>query len=123
MSLVVIVHTDMFLHFCLMLLSSVNNSMMEIASSQLIKRYVKSYEEYFTHIPDDRLLAMAINPILANRGCEDIKALLGDDEGQQLIDRAKDLLVRFIYKHARTTLMQDKPESAATEENESESVR
>ena len=55
------------------------------------KKFVASYEEYFTAIPDDHLLAMIVNPMLAIRGFAGMKSFL-QDEGYDLIDRAKKLL-------------------------------
>ena len=67
-------------------------SLMTSASRSLVQRHRKSLNEYFEEIPDDRLLAMAVNPFLATRGCKDILAIKGQVEGGKLISRMKSLL-------------------------------
>ena len=69
-----------------------SHSLMTSASRSLVQRHRKSLNEYFEEIPDDRLLAMAVNPFLATRGCKDILAIKGQVEGGKLISRMKSLL-------------------------------
>ena len=64
-----------------------------------------SLKEYFSEVHDDRLLAMAVNPLLATRGFEDVIALMDneddeDDEGKgkQLVDKGKSLLKKAVIK-------------------------
>ncbi len=44
--------------------------LMTADSIELVKKVNKSFKEYFKKIPDDRLLAMAINPLLVSHGFE-----------------------------------------------------
>ena len=67
-------------------------------SITLIGRYVVSYNEYFTTLRNDRILAMAVNPLLATPGCQDMLALMGHIKGQAFISKAKYLLENIIRK-------------------------
>ena len=66
--------------------------LMTDSSIELVKRYVKSYEAYFDHFSHDRLLAMAVNPLLVTQGFEDMIALMGDGSGNKIVETAKKLL-------------------------------
>ena len=85
---------------------------------KLIKRYKNSLEEYFGDVTDDRLLAFAVNPILATEGCDDIQVLLGEEEGGDLKNRAEKLLAESILKIA-DKLLTDKSSSGNGDDNES----
>ncbi len=66
-------------------------------SIELVQKVIKSFDEYFKHIPDDCLLAMSVNPLLVTLGFADILVLLEEDgEGEKLQSRAKKLLQKFV---------------------------
>jgi hypothetical protein len=65
--------------------------MMNDDAIELTERYVSSLEEYFGNVPDDRLLAMIMNPLLATCGFKDLTVLL-EDKGVALVTRATQLL-------------------------------
>ena len=67
-------------------------------SITLVGRYVDSYKEYFTVLRNDRILAMVVNTLLATRGCEDMKALMGKAKGDEFVNNAKHLLKKNIKK-------------------------
>ena len=69
--------------------------MMTPNSIELIGKCVKSFYEYFNKIPDDRLLAMTVNPLLCTHGFPYIIDLL-DEEGVALQNRAKWLLEKNV---------------------------
>ena len=69
--------------------------MMTPNSIELIGKCVKSFNEYFNKIPDDRLLAMAVNPLLCTEGFSYIIGLL-DEKGEVLLNRAKRLLEKIV---------------------------
>ena len=73
-------------------------------SQELVSRFISSMDEYFKDIPVDRLLAFAINPVLAKFGSVEIEALLGDTEGPALVAKAKQQLKKLILKVLRTKL-------------------
>ena len=58
---------------------------------ELVQKYVDSLDEYFENVPDDRLLAMSMNPVLVTRWFKDIEVIM-KEEGLHLLDRAKNLL-------------------------------
>ena len=70
--------------------------MMTADSIQLVQRCRNSFEEYFKEIPDDRLIAFAVNPLLATLGFADIIELLDNGEGEKLKERAMKLLENYI---------------------------
>lgn len=72
-------------------------------SIQLIKRYASGLEHYFGKVSNDRLVAMLVNPLLATYGCSDISALL-EQEGDDLVKRARELLAKYIFDIARGML-------------------
>ena len=63
-------------------------SLMTADSIELTTRYVDSLNHYFNNISDDRLLAMAVNPLLATRGFDEMIALVGDEEGEKINEGA-----------------------------------
>jgi hypothetical protein len=69
--------------------------MMSPDTCTLLSKIGKSFDEYFEQIPDDRLLAMSVNPFLASVGFEDISGLL-DDDGIELKNRAMRLLQKYV---------------------------
>ena len=73
------------------------------------KRYVDSFEEYFTTIPDDRLLDTIMNPLLATYGFKfkDMTVLLEDEGGTVIINRAKLILKKAMRKIWKTKLEVD----------------
>lgn len=84
---------------------------------ELAARHVESFDEYFAQIPGDRLLAMMVHPLLATRGFADIIKLLDDelnDDGAQLLERAKKLLYDQIVKVARRKLEKERQSEAAS---------
>ena len=67
-------------------------------SVELVKRVINSYKEYFKEIPDDRLLAMAVNPVMATKGFGDVVALLdADGAGEKLKLRSVALLEQYVF--------------------------
>ena len=70
--------------------------MISLASIQLVKCYVKSYEEYFgdENLSDDCLLAMVAHPFLGTVGFDE----LGDlkDDAEDLRARGKALLLKAV---------------------------
>ena len=71
---------------------------MNLDAIEPTKRYVDSFEEYFTTIPDDRLLATIMNPLLATYGFKDMTVLLEDEGGAVTINRAKMILKKSMRK-------------------------
>ena len=71
-------------------------------STKLIQKLCDSYEEYFPKVPDDRLLAMAVNPLMSTMGFDDVVKLLEDDgSGEVLKSRAKALLKQYLLNVLR----------------------
>ena len=95
---------------------------MSTDSRELTSRYVNSYDEYFTNIHDDRLLAMSINPLLATRGLDDIIALLGDEHGTRFKEKTHNLLTRSIHKLAQKMLEKQRSESRVANDVGGESI-
>ena len=61
-----------------------------------------SYDKYFPKIPDDCLLAMAVNPLMTSMGFDDIVKLLEDDgSGEMLKSKAKALLKQYLLNVLR----------------------
>ncbi len=88
-------------------------------AAELRKRYVRAYNEYFNDIPDARLLAMIINPLLATHGFDEIEFLLDDqDAAEALKERAKKLLKDRLMKYRPPTgekEVESEDEDASTE--------
>ena len=81
--------------------------MMNLDEIELTKRYVDSFEEYFTTIPDDHLLATIMNPLLATYSFKDMNVLLEDEGGAVIINRAKMILKKAMRKIWKTKLEAD----------------
>ena len=81
-------------------------------SIELTTRYVDSLNHYFNNISDDRLLAMAVNPLLATRGFDEMIALVGDEEGEKIKERAKKLLTQFVHELAKGMLERELPSNS-----------
>ena len=79
------------------------NSILSSTTIELISKCRKSFKEYVQEIPDNRLLSLAINPLLATRGCKDIIALKDDAAGKRLVERAMRLFKEYIQKFAPST--------------------
>ena len=71
---------------------------------ELTNRYVDSLSHYFNNISEDRLLAMSVNPLLGTRGFDEMIALVGDEEGKKIKERAKKLLTRSVHELAKGML-------------------
>ena len=88
-------------------------------SVELIQRVIESYDEYFEKIPDDRLLAIATNPLMATKGFDDIVMLLAEGgEGGKLKRRAKKLLHQYILN---ILLVEEKTKAKAAQDSSSKS--
>lgn len=74
--------------------------MMTLDSIELKDRYIRSIDEYFNQVNDDRLLAMIVNPLLATKGFQEVIALSDEGVGDQLLERAKKLLLEQTKKFA-----------------------
>ena len=74
---------------------------------ELTKRYVDSFKEYFTNIPDDRLLAAIMNPLLATYGFKDMTVILEDEGGAFITNRAKIIPKKAMHKIWKTKLEAD----------------
>ena len=61
-------------------------------SIELTTRYVDSLNHNFNNISDDRVFTVSVNPLLATRGFDEMIALVGDEEGEKIKERAKKLL-------------------------------
>lgn len=102
-------------------------SVLSSDSIDLISRTQTSYEEYYNHVSDDRLLSFALNPLLATLGSIEIIASLDDDDifgtdGTDLVDKAKTLLQEHVLHILRAKLGQfdtNVGSDASTDENTS----
>ena len=74
--------------------------MMNPDAIELTKRYLSSLDEYFGNVPEDRLLAMIMNPLLATCGFKDLTVLL-EEEGVALVTRVTQLLRLFMQNSGR----------------------
>ena len=74
-----------------------NSRLMSSESIKLAKRHLDSLKEYFGDVHDDRLLSMAVNPLLATHGSKEVVAM-NEEEGGQLVKKSKDLLETAICK-------------------------
>ena len=82
-----------------MLTSEMFGRLMTEASRELVKRHVEAINEYFGKISDNRLLALAVNPVLATHGCVEIIALRTEDgDGEEIVARAKKLLKEQVQR-------------------------
>ena len=70
--------------------------MMAADSIELVQRCRDSFKEYFEDMPDDCLLAFAVNPLLVTLGFTDIIELLNNGEGEKLNARAMKILENYI---------------------------
>ena len=72
-------------------------------SIKLIEKYADALVEHFGDITDDRLLAFAVNSLLATEGIDDVEVML-EQEGVELKERAEKLLAKSMLKIANKKL-------------------
>lgn len=88
----------------LMLFTHMNHSMLNKDAIELARRHEEAYNEYFGKIPEESLLAFMLNPLLITNGSEEIVALMGADNGNEIIKDAKRVLVKELKKFWRVKL-------------------
>ena len=93
-------------------------SMLNKDAIELARRHKEAYNEYFGKIPEESLLAFMLNPLLVTKGSAEIIALMGSDNGNEIIKDAKRVLVKELKKVLESETSQD----MATEEQESRDV-
>lgn len=92
-------------------------------SITLCERFVEGIDEYFGNdgFSEHRLLAFAINPVLATLGAQDIILYLGNNDGSDLVQKMKRLLRGAVRKLATELLEKEANENlAAPAEEEDE---
>eukprot|EP00984_Skeletonema_dohrnii_P009246 scaffold3526_cov72-Skeletonema_dohrnii-CCMP3373.AAC.2 len=99
---------------------NMNHPVMSDASIKLTSRLLESYEEYFSEPNPDRLAAMAVHPFLSGVGFEELQ-ILREDDGETLVEQAKDILLKAMMKTAETT-MNDVPITTAATADETENT-
>ena len=77
------------------------------------KRYVYSFDKYFRTIPDDRLLATIMNPLLTTYGFKDMTVLLEDEGGAVIVNRATIILKKAMCDIWKTKLEADARKASA----------
>ena len=86
-------------------------------SIELVQRVIRSLDEYFREVSNDRLLAMIMNPLLAIHGFDDIAVLEGEEEGGGLLTRAKNLLKESMLQLTKPTPSTVRSHDMASESN------
>ena len=83
-------------------------------SITLCQRFVDGINAYFEDFSDHRLLAMAINPLLATLGAQDILLYLGKNNGNKHVQKMKSLLRDAVGKFVTEMLEKEANENLAT---------
>ena len=81
-----------------------NFSMLNKDAIELARRHEEAYNEYFGKIPEESLLAFMLSPLLVTNKNEEIVALMGSDNGNEIIKDAKRVLVKELKKFWRVKL-------------------
>ena len=76
--------------------ANINMPLMSRDSRKLVKRYIKSFDEYFGEgkVSDDRILAMTVHPFLGTIGFDELEIMRRD--GKDLRARGKELLLESV---------------------------
>lgn len=88
---------------------------------ELIERMQSSYHEYFAEIPDDRLMALSINPVLVTMGAIEIKSFMdidGQAKGSELVAKAKALLLKRVMELMRAKIAESDVTSSGDSNDE-----
>ena len=71
-------------------------------AKELRERYVEAFEEYFAEVPNNRVLAMVINPLLATYGFDEMEFWTNDEDAAAAMrNKAMELLKERLMQYRR----------------------